>query len=137
MPLSRLIETNGHGNIRCIVPDHEDTTPSMHLYEEHAHCFGCGFHGDVVDVWGVQRGIERPIEAALNLAREFGVQLPELSPEARQKAEQRRQKEGQALTQARACHRALEKHPVVREWWEGRGFRSGSCSARTEMAPKP
>lgn len=29
--------------IKCINPEHEDKEPSMHVYENHAYCFGCGF----------------------------------------------------------------------------------------------
>ena len=37
---------NRAGFIRC--PFHNDRTPSMKLYEDHFHCFGCGAHGDVI-----------------------------------------------------------------------------------------
>jgi hypothetical protein len=94
----------------------------MHVYEDHVHCFSCGFHGDVTDVWAAMRGFGRPIEAALDLAREFGVALPELSPEARRRAQEQRETEDLYLKQARACHRALDGHPRVREWWEERRF---------------
>jgi DNA primase len=67
-------------------------------------------------------GFNRPIEAALALARAFGVELSEVDPVARQKAQERREKEDLYIRQARACHRALENHPRVGEWWGGRGF---------------
>jgi predicted GNAT family acetyltransferase len=76
----------------------------------------------VVDVWAIQKGIDRPIEAAFDLAREFNIQLPEMSEEARQKYEEHREKQADDLKAAQACHSALDKHPHVREWWEGRGF---------------
>ncbi len=113
---------NGHRKISCISPSHADRTPSMHVYEDHVHCFACGFHGDVVDVWGVQKGLIRPIEAALDLAREYNVTLPEMSSEARQKAQERRGREASYTETAQACYRALEENDAVREWWEGRGF---------------
>ncbi len=113
---------NGHRKISCISPSHADRTPSMHVYEDHVHCFACGFHGDVVDVWGVQKGLIRPIEAALDLAREYNVTLPEMSPEARQKAQEQREREASYTETAQAGHRALGKNDAVREWWEGRGF---------------
>jgi DNA primase len=94
----------------------------MHVYDDHVHCFACDFHGDVVDVWAAQRCFSHPIEAALDLAREFGIELPEQSPEAKEKARARRETEDLLIKQARACHRALEKHPRVRAWWEQRGF---------------
>jgi len=124
IPLERVIQADGHGKVRCISPEHEDPSPSMHVYDAHVHCFGCQFHGDVTDVWGATREIQHPIEAALDLAREFNVKLPEMSDEARQKSEEARQKEGKYLRLARACHAALEKHVSVREWWEDRGFGS-------------
>jgi hypothetical protein len=29
--------------IICVNPEHEEKTPSMIIYEEYAHCFGCGY----------------------------------------------------------------------------------------------
>jgi DNA primase len=120
--LGRIISVNGSGKAHCVAPDHQDNDPSMHLYDDHVHCFVCGFHGDVTDVWAALRGFDRPIDAALDLAREFGIELPETNPEAQQKAHKRREKEDLYLKQARACQRALENHPRAREWWESRGF---------------
>jgi DNA primase len=120
--IGQLVEANGHRKTLCV--NHSEKTPSMHVYEDHVHCFGCGFHGDVVDVWGAQKGIDRPIEAALDLARAFNVRLPEMSEEARQKTQERREKEADDLRLAQVCHGALDKHPHVRDWWEGRGFGS-------------
>ena len=42
------LEVNYAGMVRC--PFHEDHTPSLKLYEDHFYCFGCGRHGDVVDL---------------------------------------------------------------------------------------
>jgi DNA primase len=126
--IERLIKTNGLCKGLCIA--HSEKTPSMHVYDDHVHCFSCGFHGDVVDVWSVQRGIEPPIEAALDLAREFGIQLPEMSKEGRQKVEERRAKEETQQIGAWSSHEILvgshdgqpTRAPVVRRWWEERGF---------------
>lgn len=123
VPIARLVEPGTGGKAHCVEPGHQDNSPSLHIYEDHVHCFACEFHGDVVDVWAAQRGFDRPIEAALDLAREFGVELPEQSPEAKEKARERRATEDTYLKQARACHKALERHTRVREWWEQRGFR--------------
>ena len=123
VPLDRVLEVNGHkSKVSCVA--HDDATPSMHLYDEHVYCFGCGFHGDVVDVWSAKRGIARPIEAAMDLAREFNIELPEASfgAEAHEKAEERRRKQVSNFQLAKICHNTLKKHPHVREWWEGRGF---------------
>ena len=59
------LEVNSAGMVRC--PFHEDHTPSMKLYMDHFYCFGCGKHGDVIDLIAGLAGIT-PYEAALNLA---------------------------------------------------------------------
>ena len=122
IPLDRIIQANGSGKTHCVAPDHPDASPSMHVYDDHVHCFSCQFHGDVVDVWAAKHGFGRPIKAVLDLAREFGVELPEMSPEAQRKAQERRKKEDLYLQQARACHKALSLHEAVAGWWEKRGF---------------
>jgi len=94
----------------------------MHLYDDYAHCFSCGFHGDVVNVWAAIKGFERPIEAAIGLAGEYGVELPEMKPGTQEKMRARRAREERNCAQAQACHNALDQHPGVVEWWEGRGF---------------
>jgi DNA primase len=120
--LDQIVSANGSGKVRCVSPDHHDDDPSMHLYQDYAHCFGCGIHADVVDLWQLKHGFERPIEAALDLAREFDVQLPEFSEEGRRKAEQRRLDEDAQHTIAQGYHEGLKENTQVREWWQGRGF---------------
>jgi DNA primase len=120
--LDSIVSANGSGKAHCVSPDHEDVSPSMHIYGDHVHCFACGFHGDVTDVWSAIRGFDKPAEAALDLAGKFGIELPEASAEARQRARERRDKEDLYLQQAKACHGALARHPRVTEWWEARGF---------------
>ena len=56
--------------IRC--PFHEDHTPSMKLYEDHFFCFGCGKHGDVVNLTAELFCIP-PYDAACKLADDFDV----------------------------------------------------------------
>ena len=120
--LDQIVSANGSSKVRCVSPSHQDEDPSMHLYDDHARCFGCGFHGDVTDVWAAMLGFDKALEAALDLAGEFGIELPEASPEARQRARERRDKEDLYLQQAKACHGALACHPRVTQWWEARGF---------------
>jgi DNA primase len=122
VPLCRIVSVNGSGKTRCVAPDHQDNDPSMHVYEDHVHCFSCGLHGDVTDVWAALSGFDRPVEAALDLAREFDVPLPEMDPETRQKAEECRKKQAHYKRLAQICHGALERHPRVCEWWKRRGF---------------
>ena len=48
IPLADLIgEQPVNGKIAC--PFHEDDTPSLHIYRDHYHCFGCGAHGGHLD----------------------------------------------------------------------------------------
>lgn len=112
----------GSSKARCVSGVHPDNRPSMHLYEDHVHCFACGFHADVTGLWAAARGIESQAEAARDLAREFGIELPERDPEAQREAQARREKEEAHLEQARAHHCDLDERPSVREWWAGRGF---------------
>ena len=125
VPLAEVVGRHreiGGNRARCVAPDHEDASPSMHLHGDHVHCYSCGFHGDVVDAWAALRGFDRPIEAALDLAGEFGVELPRMHPVALKRIRERRAIEERYLSQARACHDALGRHPGVVGWWEGRGF---------------
>jgi DNA polymerase len=45
------------GKLSC--PFHDDGTPSLHIYEDHYHCFGCGAHGDRVDWLMFVHGLSR------------------------------------------------------------------------------
>jgi DNA polymerase len=48
VPLPALIgEPLQDGKILC--PFHDDRRPSLHVYDNHFHCFACGAHGDAVD----------------------------------------------------------------------------------------
>jgi DNA primase len=110
--------------IRCPNPDHPDENPSGYRYEDHVHCFGCGFHGDVTDIWAARKGFGSPVEAALDLAQEFGVRLPALNPNAQRQAQERRERQDSSAREALKCHEALKKeeNAHVCEWWAGRGF---------------
>ena len=61
-----------NGNVRCIF--HADNTPSMKLYDDHFHCFGCGAHGDVTDFTAQIYGLSK-IEAARKLCNDFCISL--------------------------------------------------------------
>lgn len=61
-----------HGMCRCIF--HDEDTPSMKLYQNNYHCFGCGAHGDVIDL--VQQIFSiSPAEAAKRLNSDFNLGL--------------------------------------------------------------
>lgn len=46
---------------RCPLPDHEDRTPSFHVYpgDDRWHCFGCNRGGDIFDLTGLYFGLAR------------------------------------------------------------------------------
>ncbi len=48
---------NTNKNFSCICPGHEDKKPSMGYKDNAVTCFGCGFHGDIFDVIGVEYGL--------------------------------------------------------------------------------
>lgn len=66
---------------RCMF--HDDRTPSMKLYPENYHCFGCGAHGDVVTLVAVLFGL-KPYEAAQKLAADFGIVHNRTAPSIKQ-----------------------------------------------------
>ncbi|MBU0756872.1 MAG: toprim domain-containing protein [Nanoarchaeota archaeon] len=41
--LSKDTDLSVGKKIHCVNPDHDDKTPSMHIYRDHAKCFGCGY----------------------------------------------------------------------------------------------
>lgn len=58
-----------NGFINCIF--HGDRHPSMKLYKDHYHCFGCGAHGDAVSFTSKLFGLS-PYDAAHKLLEDFG-----------------------------------------------------------------
>jgi hypothetical protein len=64
------LEVNCAGMVRCLF--HDERTPSMKLYEDHYFCFGCGKHGDVINLVAELFSIP-PYYAACKLAGDFGV----------------------------------------------------------------
>jgi len=126
----RYTEMAGSGNAwhgRCPHPDHEDRNPSFYVYPDRRfHCYGCGRHGDVTDLWAATNGLEPGIGAALGLAREYKVDLPDAPGESHELAEERRHEEERYAGSAREYHAALDDRDDVRAWWTRRGFDEGS-----------
>ena len=72
------LEVN-RGNMVCC-PFHNDRRPSMKLNEDYCYCFGCGAHGDVIDL--VTRLFNlSSYAAAKKLAYDFGID-PDKPPAA-------------------------------------------------------
>ena len=64
------LEVN-RGNMVCC-PFHADRTPSMKLNEDYFYCFGCGAHGDVIDLVARLFNLSS-YDAAKKLAADFGI----------------------------------------------------------------
>ena len=121
--------------VRC--PFHDDHRPSLAVYNDHAHCFGCGWHGDAF-TWVMQRDRLTFRQALEALAQKAGVPLRTLSPEEQQKAQERRQYEEALGKAARHFARRLQETPRALEyarsrawtdevlWAEGIGYADGS-----------
>ena len=67
------------GNMTCC-PFHDDRTPSMKLNEDYFYCFGCGAHGDVIDLAARLFNLSS-YAAAKKLAYDFGID-PDKPPAA-------------------------------------------------------
>ncbi|MDY6307076.1 MAG: CHC2 zinc finger domain-containing protein, partial [Oribacterium sp.] len=94
------------GSMICFCcPFHNDRTPSMKLNEDYFYCFGCGAHGDVIDLVARLFNLSS-YDAAKKLAYDFGID-PDKPPAAA------------ALRKTEKFHRlkasgnteALKKHP--------------------------
>ncbi len=95
--------------VNCIF--HNDRTPSMKLYPEHFHCFGCGAHGDVTDLT-VQLFSLSKYEAAQKLCSDFGITQNVSSPKImpRIKVISQREKENRAINTLIAYSKMLREN---------------------------
>jgi CHC2-type zinc finger protein/Toprim domain-containing protein/DNA polymerase family A len=55
--LADLVGELIEGKMCC--PFHDDSTPSLQIYDDHFHCFGCGAHGDHIDWLMMVEGLDR------------------------------------------------------------------------------
>jgi len=109
---------------RGCCPFHNEKTPSFYVIPEKdfAHCFGCGWHGDVVDFIEQYKGVSR-MEAVDMLVGDEGLEA--MSPEAkaeresilRERDETEKRERARAITQARAMWEAAPpadaNHPYL------------------------
>jgi len=58
----------------CLCPFHNEKTPSMKIYENNFHCFGCGEHGDMINFTAKIFGISS-VEAVKRLNYDFGLHI--------------------------------------------------------------
>lgn len=105
-------EPNRAGFVRC--PFHDDRTPSLKIYANSYHCFGCGAHGDAIDFTARLFDLTA-LDAAKKIAADFhlGIDLdrPPDRTAQRQRQREREARElfdewrGQTLNRLDACIR--------------------------------
>ena len=101
----------GRGNMACC-PFHNDHTPSMKLNEDYFYCFGCGAHGDVIDLVARLFNLSS-YDAAKKLAADFGI--AEQKPSILAKLQRGK---SQAETERR-CFRVLGDYlRILQDWKE-------------------
>ena len=109
------LQVSRSGMVRCLF--HDDTNPSMKLYDDHYHCFGCQATGDVISMTAKLFGVP-DAEAANKLAEDFGIQREKTSVLAKLSRFQ------EQAEQEWLCVRVLRDYlHLLKEW-------------RTKLAPK-
>jgi DNA primase len=95
------------GRLVGLCPLHGETTPSFYVYTDsadpHFHCYGCGEHGDVLDLFMALDGHDYKWTALVGLAQRFGLELPG-RPERWHRWNREKAKRRDALTKIRAEH---------------------------------
>ncbi len=108
---------------KACCPFHGEKTPSLHIWDDHYHCFGCGAHGDAVSFIMQSEGAGF-MDAVSRLAAEAGLEVPPLSP-ALAETERRRHTLAGVLEMAAASFQRRLRLPEGRaalEYLRGRGL---------------
>lgn len=92
-------------------PFHDDRHPSMKLYHDHFHCFGCQANGDVIEFTSKLFGITA-LEAAQKLAADFGIWEARPSVLAKLKTYQTR------AENEKLCFRVLREYLHILQDWK-------------------
>jgi DNA primase catalytic core len=84
---------NGRQAVMALCPFHEEKTPSLAVYQDHAYCYGaCRQSWDLYG-WVMQRDRVDFAEAVRILAGKAGLQLPSWTPEQQQRAQKQQQRQ--------------------------------------------
>lgn len=75
---NKLVRSGRHWKTCC--PFHGEKTPSLYIYDDHYHCFGCGAHGDAISFIMQSEGSGFR-EAVERLAAEAGLDVPVEDPQ--------------------------------------------------------
>jgi len=103
-------------------PWHDDhKTDSLAVYADHAHCFGCGWHGDCLD-WVMERDNVGFAIALEELAQQAGVTLCPLTPEGKRAVQERRQYKAALGAAANLFVQRLQETPRALDYAHARGW---------------
>lgn len=107
------LEIDRYGKALC--PFHNDRHPSLYVADDHYYCYGCGEHGDVIDL--TAKLFDLPLyEAAKKLAYDFGI-----SKDKPQKDIIRKKSEAQQLREnERLCFSRLAEYQRQLQKWKVR-----------------
>lgn len=103
-------------------PFHNDRSPSFYIQADHFYCFGCGEHGDVIDLTAGLFGLSK-IEAARKLLNDFGVNQCETSAKTKAQRASTYEKVSSHTAEQR-CVKALSEYRRLLWLW------------KKELAPK-
>lgn len=78
---SRILRNNV-----CICPFHDDTNPSLKIYDKSFYCYSCGAGGDLISYTGRLLGLNNE-EACRQLMQDFGIPVPDKNSGYREKRE--------------------------------------------------
>ncbi|NLU26380.1 MAG: hypothetical protein GXX00_04380 [Hungateiclostridium thermocellum] len=67
-----------------LCPFHADRNPSLVIYRDGFKCFGCGKHGDAIDLVSAVKGL-KPLDAALKLAEHYNIPVDKKPKSAKKK----------------------------------------------------
>ena len=81
----------------CLCPFHNEKTPSMKIYENNFHCFGCGEHGDAIDFTAKLFRISS-FEAVKRLNYDFGLHIEMNKPLSAEQIYEYQQRQAERLT---------------------------------------
>ena len=104
------VEINRYGKALC--PFHNDRHPSLYVADDHYYCYGCGEHGDVIDL--TARLFDLSLyEAAKKLEYDFGIS----QDKPRQDIRRKKNKAQQLRENERLCFlRLTEYQRRLQEW---------------------
>ncbi|MDR2532337.1 MAG: hypothetical protein LBC82_05800 [Oscillospiraceae bacterium] len=97
---------SGSGRMVCC-PFHDDRNPSMKLYEEkngsggNFHCFGCGEHGDAIDLVSKLFNLA-PLQSAEKLTQDFGLTVFGVQKQSKPSIKKRIERHGYVFQENRA-----------------------------------